>query len=227
MPDYIPTSEADLVVWFADHAAGVATHGATVGLSAADIMQAAVDSQTVSHAVNGRSLYESKKQEFTAYKDILLYAPLNTPLPGTPVPPTVGTLPDGALPACVPRARQRAERIKSHPNYTTAIGEDCRIVAPTPPPAAVKPALKAVAETDFVVRLTFAMLGHDQIEIQSQRAAETAWALLTFDTNSPYLDGRAPLAAGQPELRRYRARFVDDDSPVGDWRDVVEVTAHP
>jgi len=126
MPDYIARDEAALVVWFADHAAGVNTHGVTVGLSAADITQAAEDAATASHAVNGRSLYESKKQEFTAYKDTLLYAPLNTPLPAVPAAPAVGSQPIGGLAACVARARQRAERIQSHPAYTTAIGEDCR-----------------------------------------------------------------------------------------------------
>jgi hypothetical protein len=227
MGDYIPTEEAALVVWAADHAAGVATHGLTVGLALPDITQAATDATTIAHAVNGRSLYESKKQEFTAYKDILLYAPLNAPLPTTPAVPVIGVLPPGSLAACIARARQRAERIKAHPAYTQAIGEDCRIVAPAPPPGPTQPTLAAAAQTDFAVRLKFAMLGHDQIEIQSQRAAEAAWSSLAFDTNSPYLDGRAALLAGQPEERRYRARFVDDDAPVGDWSDIVEVTAHP
>lgn len=227
MADYMPRIETDLMVWFTDHAAGVATHGATVGLSAADITQASTDDKTVTHAVNGRSLYNSKAQEFTAYKDILLYAPLNEPLPTTPTAPAVGVLPVGALAACVARARQRAERIKAHPNYTTAIGEDCRIIAPVTPPGPTQPTLAAVAETSFAVRLTFAMRGHDQLEIQSQRGSESTWSSLAFDTNSPYLDGRAPLIAGQPEQRRYRARFVDNDVPVGDWSDTVEVTAHP
>lgn len=85
----------------------------------------------------------------------------------------------------------------------------------------------ATPETDFAVRLTFAMRGHDQLEIQSQRAAEAAWSSLAFDTNSPYIDGREPLVAGQPEQRRYRARYVDNDVPVGDWSDTVKVTARP
>ena len=75
MPDYIPPNEGDLVTWFKDHATGVNTHGATVGLSAGEITQAQTDSDVVDHAVLGRSLYNSKSQEFTAYKDILLYAP--------------------------------------------------------------------------------------------------------------------------------------------------------
>lgn len=227
MADFIPSSEAELVVWAADHALGVSTHGLTMGLSAADITQAVNDSLTIAHAVNGRSLYESKKQEFTAYKDILLYALLNTPLPSTPVAPVVGSPPIGALAACVLRARARAERIKSHPNYTTAIGEDCRIVAPVSGPGPTQPTLRALVETGFRVRLTFAMLGHDQLEIQSERAAESSFTLLAFDTNSPYLDARAPLIAGQPELRRYKARYRDDDLPVGGWSDTVEVTAAP
>ena len=227
MADYIPKEETALLVWFADHAAGVSTHGATVGLSPADIAQATADADTVSHAVNGRSLYESKKQEFTAYKDILLYAALNTPLPGTPVPPTVGALGPGALAACVARARQRAERIKSHPKYTTAIGEDCRIIAPAGALPPTQPTLQAVAETGFQVRLTFAMLGHDQLEIQFKRGAELDFSLLAYDTNSPYLDALAPVVAGQPEVRQYRARWRDDDQPFGDWSDIVQVTARP
>ena len=162
-----------------------------------------------------------------AYKDILLYAPLNTPLPGTPVAPTVGALPAGALAACVARARQRAERIKAHPAYTVAIGEDCRIVAPAAATAPSNPELKAVTQTDFAVRLTFAMRGHDQLEIQSKRGAELDFSLLAYDTNSPYLDARTALTPGQPEVRQYRARYRDDDQPVGDWSDIVQVTAQP
>jgi len=224
---YIPTEEGALVVWFNDHAAGVTTHGATVGLSAGEITQATTDAATVSHGVNGRSLYNSKAQEFTAYKDILLYAPINTPLPGTPAVPAVGTLGLGALTACVARARARAERMKAHPNYTQAIGEDCRIVSRAEPPPPTQPTLQAQVLTGFQVGILFAMLGHAQIEIVTRRAGETEWTLLTFDTNSPYLDARAPLVAGQPEVREYRARFRDNDIPVGDWSDIVSATAQP
>ena len=71
------------------------------------------------------------------------------------------------------------------------------------------------------------MLRHDQIELQSKRGAEADFSLLAYDTNSPYLDARVPLVAGQPEVRQYRARWRDDDLPVGDWSDIVQVTARP
>ena len=227
MADYIPNAEADKVVWANDHSAGVSTHGVTVGLSPADIADAANDALILAHAVNGQSLYQSKAQEWTEYKELLLYSPLNTPVPSTPVAPVVGTLPLGAKASLIARARQRAERIKAHPNYTPAIGEDCRIVAPADGPPPDHPTLTAKPETAFNVRIGFAMLGHDQIEIFAKRGAEPDFTLLAVDTNNPYIDARAPLVAGTPELREYRARFRDDDVPSGTWSDVVSVTASP
>ncbi len=93
------------------------------------------------------------------------------------------------------------------------------------PPAIPKPVLNGLAETGFVIRLTFAMLGHDQIEIYSKRGAEVDWTIITVDSNSPYVDGRAPLVANTPEVRQYRARFKDNDFPIGEWSDVISVTA--
>jgi len=229
MPDYIPSTEADLVIWLADHAAGVSTHGATVGLTAGEITQAATDATMGNMVVVARSLYASKTQEVTEYKNILLYSAINTPVPSLPSAPSIGPVPMGALAAIVARARQRAERIKAHPAYTTAIGEDCRIIAPGPPPSGgtVQPTLTAKAETAFQVRLTFTMSGHDVLEIYAMRGAEADFTMLALDTSSPYIDGRPPLVAGTPEVRQYKARYRDGDLPVGDWSDIISITAQP
>ncbi len=227
MSDYVETNEAALVIQLNDHAAGVTTHGPTVGLVAGDLAQATADAAFAAVVVNGQSLYQSKSQEWTEYKRIILYGPLNTPLPIQPAAPAVGAVPLNALASIVARFRQRAERMKAHPAYTLAIGEDCRIVpAIAPAPGIPKPVLAGVAETAFGVRLTFAMQGHDQIEIWRKRGNETVFTLITVDTNNPYFDGSAPLVAGQPEVRQYQARYKDNDLPVGDWSDVITITAH-
>ncbi len=96
MADYVSTNEGDLVIQLKDHAIGVSTHSATVGLAAGDVTEASNDAAIASHAVNGQSLYTSKSQEWTEYKRLLLYGPLNTPTPITPVAPVVGSLPLGA-----------------------------------------------------------------------------------------------------------------------------------
>jgi hypothetical protein len=226
MADYIPRSEDALAIWLTDHAAGVATHGATVGLTPAEVTQAATDATVGNSAIVARSLFAAKTQEVTQYKDNVLYAPLNTPMPSPPAAPSIAALPVGALGAIVARARQRADRIKAHPAYTQAIGEACRIVAPAVTPSTpVIPKVTAAAETDFHVRLKFVMAGHQVLEIFAKRGMETDFTLLALDTASPYVDGRPPLIPGQPETRQYRARFRDNDTPVGEWCDIITVTA--
>jgi hypothetical protein len=42
-----------------------------------------------------------------------------------------------------------------------------------------------------------------------------AWELLAIDPESPYLDERSLLVAGQAEVREYRARFWDRERA---WR---------
>ncbi len=48
-----------------------------------------------------------------------------------------------------------------------------------------------------------------------------------MDNNSPYLDARAPLVARQPEVRRYRGRYIVNDEPVGNYSAVASVTTIP
>ena len=68
---------------------------------------------------------------------------------------------------------------------------------------------------------------NDQIEIHSKRGVEPDFSLLPVDTNNPYLDARAPLVAGVPEVREYKARYRDNDVPTGTWSAIVSVTAQP
>lgn len=40
----------------------------------------------------------------------------------------------------------------------------------------------------------------------------------------PYLDSRDVLVAGQPEVRRFRVRYVVNDVAVGNYSDVATLT---
>ena len=63
--------------------------------------------------------------------------------------------------------------------------------------------------------------------VEGQRASEGTWTSLGTDRFSPFVDGRAPLVAGQPEVRRYRIRYLDGDDPTGNYSAVVTVTTVP
>ena len=137
----------------------------------------------------------------------------------TLAPPAVVT------PGLIGRMRALVRRIKAHPNYTEVIGDDLGIVVSQQAgPTVVKPAGKAQALPAHKVRISFVKHGHEGVDIESRRGAETAWSYLAFDGYSPYFDNRPPLVADQPEERRYRLRYRDKDQPVGEYSDVYVVT---
>jgi hypothetical protein len=224
--DYLPDSEDALKTWYLDFEAAAQTHGTTVGWSAAEKLQATANLATLTHAINGGQLIKTDGQEWTAYKDILLYAPLGTALPGTPADAAKGALSIGAIAGIIPWTRQIVGRTKKHPLYTIAIGQDFGVIGPAQVPGTAKPDLSGVAETDFDVRLLFSMKGYKSIEIQRMRGNEADFSFLAIDTGKPYVDGSDPLVPNTPETRRYRARYRDnDDNPIGDWSDVVTIVA--
>jgi len=65
------------------------------------------------------------------------------------------------------------------------------------------------------------------VRVESQRGAETGWAYLGVDLQSPYTDTRPPLAEGQPEVRKYRLRYLQGDQLTGDYSAVQSVTTVP
>jgi hypothetical protein len=67
----------------------------------------------------------------------------------------------------------------------------------------------------------------DGVIIESQRGSEVDWTPMGTDRFAPWIDTRAPLVAGQPEVRRYRIRYLDGDDPVGLDSAVLSVTTIP
>jgi hypothetical protein len=108
------------------------------------------------------------------------------------------------------------------------MGADLGLIGPSPsPPAEIKPTGSATALPNFAAQITFVKAGHDGVDIETQRGAETAWTYLAFDSSSPYIDNRPPATAGQSEQRRYRMRYRDNDVQVGVFSDTLSVTVGP
>ncbi len=101
------------------------------------------------------------------------------------------------------------------------------IGSPIGPPPLGDPTFEAVAQPNSEVRQNWVKSSSDGVLMEGQRGSETEWTPLGTDRFSPYLDGRAPLVAGQPEVRRYRMRYLDGDDPAGNWSPVASVTTVP
>jgi hypothetical protein len=127
------------------------------------------------------------------------------------------------------RARALARRIKVAPGYTEAIGSQLRILGTeeTTSLANAKPTITATPKTGGAVEIVFNKSKSDGVNIYTQRDGDTGWVFLARDTESPYVDTRSLLAAGKPEIRRYRAIYLVGDDETGQFSDEITVTATP
>ena len=221
---WLPYREDELLPWFNNFNTKLPGYAVTLDLNPGDLTAVADDTAMVTFAVNGVAIFKAEQREWVDFKNLELYGPFGGPTPGLPTVPAIAP-PTLVAPGIIRRTRDLVLRIKAHPNYTEVIGEDLGIIGAEQTEAdQIKPDGTAEALPNHEVRITFVKGAHDGVDVESQRAAETAWTHLAFDGFSPYVDNRPPLSPGQPEERRYRLRYRDNDVPVGEYSDVYVVT---
>lgn len=228
--DFLPDREESLIVWYGNWAAKLPGYQAALGLSAAEVADALADAAAVAATLLALAQAKSEQQEWVAFKNLELHGTEGGQ--GGPTP-QVPTAPPAAVfaprpPGIIRRTRRLAARIKTHPAYTAALGHDLGIVGVEPSvPEVVKPRATARGQAGYEVVIRFVKHGFDGVEVESQRGAETTWTPLGFDAVSPYVDRRSPLAANEPEARRYRLRYRRRDQPVGVFSDLLNVLVGP
>jgi hypothetical protein len=227
--DYLPSSDSDLLIWFNNFKTKFVTYAPNLGFSAAEISGTSDDHDSLAFIVQTAETVRNHSQGFTAYKKALRDGPVGAVSPALPVLPAATPPANVVAPGIVPRLRATVQRIKTQPAYNQAMGADLGIIAPaavesTTPP---KPSATASAKPNSAVQIDWTKGSFDGVLVEGQRAAETTWTLLGTDLSSPYIDDRAPLTTGQPEVRRYRLRYINRDVPTGDYSDTMTVTTTP
>jgi hypothetical protein len=230
--DFLPGPDSDLLVWLNNFQLKFPAYALTLGFTLAEVTAVTDDYNTLAFVVSAAEAVRNESQARTNYKNALRDGPIGTVAPTLPSAPTLTPPATIVAPGIVPRLRATVQRIKAHPAYTESIGLALDLVSkagksPSGPTPEAKPSATAKAEPGSTVRINWVKAGFDGVLVESQRAGETLWTLLGTDTQSPYVDTRAPVQAGVPELRRYRLRYVKSDVPVGSYSDEMIVTTTP
>ena len=199
--DYIPKADGDLIAWHDNFKTQVVVAAATFGLVTAD-----TDALTASNTELHTKFDASQAAKATALAK--------------------NADKSSAFTAGVTGARALANRIKVHPAYTAAFGQQFGIVGPedTTDLTQQKPTLKAQAVTPGSATIGFNKSVSSGVRILSKRGAEAAFSFLAIDTSSPYVDTRANLVAGSPESRQYQAQYLNGDDLIGQLSDILNVT---
>ncbi|MFN8218639.1 MAG: hypothetical protein U0S12_00700 [Fimbriimonadales bacterium] len=228
MATWLPLRESDRLTWLQNFALKLNTYVGTAGIVAADVTAVNFYRDIFLWTINRTDQVRTVSQDLTEWKRLLTDGPIGTPIGAVPTAPTYPAVPMGTPVAGIfPLIIALAERIRNTAGYTTAIGEDLGIVPPVGGAPLGDPVFELVALPGSEVRVNWVKSSADGLLVESQRAAEVAWTVLGTDNNSPYLDARPPLAAGQPEVRRYRGRYIVNDEPVGNYSAVASVTTIP
>ncbi len=151
-----------------------------------------------------------------------LSLPMLTAPPAPPEPPREGAL---------KRVFNLVRTIKCKPGYTEALGKALGIVGNHYVQESASPVftLKVLrAERGEVVRGKFKRFGHKAVYVETRRG-DGPWERLGLGVYSTahFVDDRPLLTPGVPEVREYRLRFWDDDSPNGEWSPVASATVSP
>lgn len=225
-----PRAEGQRIIWINNFLLKIPGYQATLGFVLADITAITNDLNAYLYSINIVAIFKSKSQDCVRFKDDLADGtgpsgafPANTTLPAAPVVVANGV---------VARLTAFVARCTSAPGYTAAIGEDLGIVAPVEggggvEPTDPQPTGNAFAMPNSQVQINWVKAGFTGVIVESQRGTETGWTVLAQDFNSPYVDARAPLVAGQAEVRKYRLRYLQGDTPVGVYSDVIVVSTTP
>jgi len=228
MPTWLSLREAERLVWLQNFAIKLNVYVGTASIVAGDVTNVNNYLTLFQWAINRTEQIRTVSQDLTEWKRILVAGPIGAPIGAFPIAPSYGVTPlitpvAGIFDLIV----ALAERIRNSSGYTTAIGEDLGIVGPAFVPTLGDPTFTVTALPNSENRLDFVKGSSDGVLIESQRAGEATWTLLGTDRFSPYVDGRPPLVAGQPEVRRYRIRYLSGDDPIGNYSAVVSVTTLP
>jgi hypothetical protein len=217
---FLPKDEPGKRKWLTNYAAKLPTYAPTVGVTGAEVNQAAADSAFFNYVCDAHEQHTKTTRDWTAYKHAAAQGDTLGNLPNTPALP--------APPASVPpnifgRNCTLAVRIKKHPNYTEAIGQDLGIIGAeqTIDYSSLKAVLKIILQAGHPV-ISWRKQGMDSLELWVDRGDGKGFVFLAIDTVPGYTD-TAPLPT-PGAVWKYKGIYREADAQVGQWSDVASIT---
>ena len=202
--DFIPTGDNEYSAWYATFSAGVTARQGTFGLTAPEVTQVTNDNTDIHTKLTNLNNANIAAAQAVADK--------RNSRTGTEA-----------------RARALIRRLKAHPSYTPAIGQQLGVVGPedTTDLNTAKPTLTGTALPHAACELKFSKSKADGVNIYGKRDGDADFVFLARDTSSPYVDNRPSLVAGKAENRQFKAIYVQGDGEVGHASDILTLVCLP
>ena len=223
---WLPRTLEALAPWYANFALKFEQFAPELGFTLADITSVKNDNAVVQWLAIAEPAFESNLDGFRVFRDITLYGEKTDPKPDEPVTvlppfPAVFTM------AIIARLINLVERIKLSDGYTEDIGAQLGIIgaeSDSVAPENWKPTLKVKVSAGGDISVGFVRGESDGILLEQQKGNETVWTEI-----GRYFKPPADLNYDEttPQTIRLRARFLQNNKPVGEYSDIVQFITNP
>jgi len=139
---YLPRTEKQRVVWLQNFYKKLGNYELTLNFTADEVIGVGKDAVMYSYIINQSENSKTDAKKLTDFKNALSSGSMGSELGVTPT--VTVTVPPDPVPAGIfTRLSGMVQRIKSHPKYTLAMGNDLGIIGSdhTIDPASIKPTL--------------------------------------------------------------------------------------
>jgi hypothetical protein len=202
--------------------------GLTYGLTAAEITQIGQDNDVIQFLADAAVTIDAYDDAVRAYRKVITEGDIGDPTPAFPVNM------DLSLPVVIPtgmfeRLNNYVERIRASAAYTPETGAIYGIIPQASEgfnPAEEVVEINATVDPGNLVNVTFVRGRSDGIRV------EIAIDKGPWTSQGNYMKSPVVLEVPQnedelPRSVQIRARYLDGNTPVGDWSDIVTVQTIP
>ncbi|MCU0434844.1 MAG: hypothetical protein MUC87_15420 [Bacteroidia bacterium] len=213
---YLPTADADRVVWLNNFSNRLNQYRQALGITTAEVNSYAADAAMLAYVIQLYDASSQFSQALSSIKRNLRSASQQVAMPALPALPNIGTAPATVNSGIFNRVVQLVARIKVHAAYTVAMGQDLGIVAPVVPfdPNTMQPNLRVSLEAGYP-KLKWNKGLADGTKIYVDRHDNEGFVLLKQTVKNTLLDTEAMPANTYSVTWDYKARFLLDDDEVG------------
>ena len=225
---FIPKSDSEKDLWLKNFAQKLNGYTAKYGVTAAEVSDMQASSLQFAYWLDYRNKAEEYVRKVVEYKNELRNGiESGATASPAPTPPLTSGAPPVVVPGVFKRAASIGRRIKNHIAYTIADGNDLGLEGTQISDGGgsdFRPMLKLRLGAGGQPEVQWKKGGHQGIQIHADRGEGKGYEYVATDLSPDFLDTHPlPLKGG---VWQYKAIYVQNDHPVGQWSDEVSISVH-
>lgn len=225
---YFPTSLQEQAAWYANFTTNIAVVGSSLGLTVPEITSIQDDNNIVQFIASTAVELDAYRAAVKQYRTIITEGEIGSPTPAFPAALAL-IVPDPVPTGIWERLDGFVKRIRVAPTYTDEIGALLDIIPSQPGPTPendMKPSLTPATLPNSVLQVKFVRGDTDGVVIETN-VDNGSWSNAGRFFKSPATLAIPENPAGLPRSVQIRARYVEGDTPVGQFSPTVTIATQP